>query len=804
MKHINEIRQLKKENEALNNELLVKEWIIEGLEAMINKFELKCNICLEYMSNPYTTSCGHTFCYHCLYEWFEKNQICPTCHVKIMQETYKAISDPWSPLFGNSKTKLKKKNSYEVVGNNCGQIIEIEGDEDDRIKIKDDEIEIEDDTDNNDYVEDNNNYDFMVSFINDKEIEYINSEEYIICSNDLKYNEFKNLCKEYDILISTFKSKSKDKETDFLFKIFYNVFDIFQENGYLKSRKYSHKFNIIKKVIKVSFKPDNIKPKKIKTGNDDDVDSQIKSIYRISRKEQPTSFDIIINAIVSTEFFVNKVLVKSWATLESYNKFKAVKEIGEFTDSSINKIVLLLTKSIYGNVTNSYLKIQKLLFFAQLLFENGLVISTELNDENYIKFKKKVNKAAINKVRKHFHLAVDLWLWCKTFGLIILAGNPNFDMDFCEFEYYLPLRNKSPFGYRINYEVNQNNKRSSFSTNSLNSKSSNTKLKEKKFTPYTTNKEISNIIKEVYVSDNMKAFINVKTKIYKDHDNKFLYAHFRDDLSEVYQKCKKAISNLEEDIFKKEVDNNQFSVRIEDIQTFVKEFNIMFYENWITELKKLHLYNDIIDDIVETFENLKSNLMDLDNADKKLIGYIKSIIENNYLKIVENLNNIQDNMKDWEQKAEFQKLRDLLIEYNKIPNSITRSMEYPKMLTNLNLVSKELVNLFIRDWTETKKKIGTEYDDDVKKIDNYMSELMPDDGFIALCSLSIIWQRFCQNITRIKNNIYQNFQNFKILGKLKSKRAENLQLLENNLNQILNEIEEPDIYYINIKQELPQ
>ncbi|CAG8647341.1 16538_t:CDS:1, partial [Racocetra fulgida] len=308
-------------------------------------------------------------------------------------------------------------------------------------------------------------------------------EEYTISSDDLNDYEFKNLRHEYNNLIRTFKSKSKDKETDFLFKTFYQVFDVFQENGYLKPRKYCYKFNIFKDATKVSFIPNNVKIKKIKIGDDDDIDSQINSIYGISRKEQPKSFDIIINAIEATDFFVNRVLVKSWKTLESYDESKTVKEIAELPDSNMNKIVLLLTESNYGNIINSYLEIPKLLFFAQLLFDNGLVFPIEITEESYSKFKKNVNKAlreweskiaelnleksgctpetidfkiakreAINKVRKRLNLAVDLWLWCKTFGLIILAGNPNFGIDFWE-------KNLNKSNYFKMYELLSNSNR---------------------------------------------------------------------------------------------------------------------------------------------------------------------------------------------------------------------------------------------------------------------------------------------------------------------------------------------------------
>ncbi|CAG8670319.1 9626_t:CDS:1 [Racocetra persica] len=147
-------------------------------------------------------------------------------------------------------------------------------------------------------------------------------------------------------------------------------------------------------------------------------------------------------------------------------------------------------------------------------------------------------------------------------------------------------------------------------------------------------------------------------------------------------------------------------------------------------------------------------------------------------------------------------------------------MEYPKMLTNLNLESKKLIDLFIQDWTEIKRKIGTGYDDDVKNIDNAMSDLITNNGFVALSCYSIIWKRLSNNIEEIKTKICDNFQTLQNSWQNENEKykvnfpsqmdkanqlisavetnlninffdeAENLQSLENNLSQILKEIKE--------------
>ncbi|KAI9884738.1 MAG: hypothetical protein M1823_003482 [Watsoniomyces obsoletus] len=45
-----------------------------------------CKVCFKYLYEPYTISCGHTFCYSCLCTWFEARHVrktCPTCRAKI-------------------------------------------------------------------------------------------------------------------------------------------------------------------------------------------------------------------------------------------------------------------------------------------------------------------------------------------------------------------------------------------------------------------------------------------------------------------------------------------------------------------------------------------------------------------------------------------------------------------------------------------------------------------------------------------------------------------------------------------------
>ncbi|KAL8730425.1 MAG: hypothetical protein Q9166_004063 [cf. Caloplaca sp. 2 TL-2023] len=48
-----------------------------------------CRICIRPMYEPYTTQCGHTFCYSCLRQWFERGntkKTCPDCRAHIQHQ----------------------------------------------------------------------------------------------------------------------------------------------------------------------------------------------------------------------------------------------------------------------------------------------------------------------------------------------------------------------------------------------------------------------------------------------------------------------------------------------------------------------------------------------------------------------------------------------------------------------------------------------------------------------------------------------------------------------------------------------
>ncbi|EPY50045.1 ubiquitin-protein ligase E3 [Schizosaccharomyces cryophilus OY26] len=47
------------------------------------KKTIDCPICTETLQRPFTTSCGHTYCYECLKSWLKESKSCPTCRQKI-------------------------------------------------------------------------------------------------------------------------------------------------------------------------------------------------------------------------------------------------------------------------------------------------------------------------------------------------------------------------------------------------------------------------------------------------------------------------------------------------------------------------------------------------------------------------------------------------------------------------------------------------------------------------------------------------------------------------------------------------
>ena len=64
--------------------LQILENTVEDLRGLVS-----CRVCIRPMYEPYTISCGHTFCYSCLAQWFQNhksNKTCPDCRASVKQQ----------------------------------------------------------------------------------------------------------------------------------------------------------------------------------------------------------------------------------------------------------------------------------------------------------------------------------------------------------------------------------------------------------------------------------------------------------------------------------------------------------------------------------------------------------------------------------------------------------------------------------------------------------------------------------------------------------------------------------------------
>ncbi|KAK7208236.1 hypothetical protein BZA70DRAFT_273212 [Myxozyma melibiosi] len=69
----------------LRAELAHKNELIEAYQGgytALNR-HYTCAVCDNLMFEPCVISCGHSFCYSCLLEWFKRRKSCPTCRTKV-------------------------------------------------------------------------------------------------------------------------------------------------------------------------------------------------------------------------------------------------------------------------------------------------------------------------------------------------------------------------------------------------------------------------------------------------------------------------------------------------------------------------------------------------------------------------------------------------------------------------------------------------------------------------------------------------------------------------------------------------
>ncbi|KAK9095613.1 hypothetical protein Scep_027082 [Stephania cephalantha] len=86
----------------------------EGKDLSVGAAGFDCNVCLEVAREPVVTSCGHLFCWPCLYQWLHlhsDHKECPVCKGEVIESTI-------TPIYGrgSSEKEVKKKEGDEEQG----------------------------------------------------------------------------------------------------------------------------------------------------------------------------------------------------------------------------------------------------------------------------------------------------------------------------------------------------------------------------------------------------------------------------------------------------------------------------------------------------------------------------------------------------------------------------------------------------------------------------------------------------------------------------------------------------------------
>ncbi|MCL7032517.1 hypothetical protein MKW94_017721 [Papaver nudicaule] len=68
-----------------------------------------CNVCLDVAKEPVVTSCGHLFCWPCLYQWLHlhsDHKECPVCKGEVMESNI-------TPIYGRGSSEMDEKKEGE-------------------------------------------------------------------------------------------------------------------------------------------------------------------------------------------------------------------------------------------------------------------------------------------------------------------------------------------------------------------------------------------------------------------------------------------------------------------------------------------------------------------------------------------------------------------------------------------------------------------------------------------------------------------------------------------------------------------
>ncbi len=82
--------------------------------------EITCSICYTIFKEPFTISCGHTFCKKCITKWLKINEICPICKRNCYElpEGENIIIKSISEKYRENENGNGNRNQTIVSGNN--------------------------------------------------------------------------------------------------------------------------------------------------------------------------------------------------------------------------------------------------------------------------------------------------------------------------------------------------------------------------------------------------------------------------------------------------------------------------------------------------------------------------------------------------------------------------------------------------------------------------------------------------------------------------------------------------------------
>lgn len=102
-----------------------KRWIGIEADAVSGDFEAethKCPICLESVDDPVTIiKCTHSFCFNCIYVWFEKTMSCPLCKeedvnfIRNINKTDASKVEVWRFICNEKKRKIDKSHRKRSI-----------------------------------------------------------------------------------------------------------------------------------------------------------------------------------------------------------------------------------------------------------------------------------------------------------------------------------------------------------------------------------------------------------------------------------------------------------------------------------------------------------------------------------------------------------------------------------------------------------------------------------------------------------------------------------------------------------------